>query len=48
MEGNRRHYSEDFKKNAVEYSLTSEKSIEEVARDLGVAHSNVRKWRDQY
>jgi transposase len=34
MEGNRRHYSEEFKKNAVGYSLTSEKTVVEVAQDL--------------
>ena len=39
METNRRQFSEEFKKEAVEHSLTSEKSVEEVARDLGIAHS---------
>ncbi len=48
MEGSRRVYSEEFKRNAVEHSMTSEKSVEEVARDLGVAHSNLRRWRTQY
>ena len=44
MEGNRRNYSEEFKRNAVGHSLTSEKSVEEVARDLGIAHSNLRRY----
>jgi transposase len=48
MEGSRRAYSEEFKKNAVEHSLTSEKSVEKVAQDLGIAHSNLRRWRAQY
>ena len=48
MEESRRVYSEEFKKNAVEHSLTSEKSVEEVAQDLGIAHSNLRRWRAQY
>jgi len=48
MEGSRRVYSEEFKKNAVGHSLTSEKSVEEVAQDLGIAHSNLRRWRAQY
>ena len=48
MEGSRRTYSEEFKKNAVEHSMTSEKSVEEIARDLRVAHSNLRRWRAQY
>ena len=30
------------------HSLTSEKTVEEVARDLGIAHSNLRRWRAQY
>ncbi len=34
MEGNRRQYSEEFKKDAVGYSLTSEKTVAEVAQDL--------------
>ena len=45
MEGIRRQYSEEFKKDAVGHSLTSEKTVEEVARDLGIAHSNLRRWR---
>lgn len=28
--------------------MTSEKSVEEVAQDLGMAHSNLRRWRAQY
>lgn len=48
MEGIRRQYSEEFKKDAVSHSLTSEKTVEEVARDLGIAHSNLRRWRAQY
>jgi len=48
MEGNRRKYSEEFKKEAVGHSLTSEKTVLEVAQDLGIAHSNLRRWRAQY
>jgi transposase len=48
MEGNRRQYSEEFKKDAVGHSLTSEKTVVEVAQDLGIAHSNLRRWRAQY
>jgi len=47
MEGIRRQYSEEFKKDAVSHSLTSEKTVEEIARDLGIAHSNLRRWRAQ-
>ena len=48
MEGIRRQYSEKFKKDAVGHSLTSEKTVEEVAHDLGIAHSNLRRWRAQF
>jgi len=48
MEGNRRNYSEEFKKNAVGHSLTSEKTVVEVAQDLGISHSNLNRWRAQY
>ena len=34
MEGIRRTYSEEFKKDAVGHSLTSEKAAAEVAQDL--------------
>ena len=45
MEEIRRQYSEEFKKDTVRHSLTSEKTVEEVAHDLGIAHSNLRRWR---
>ena len=48
MEGIQRVYGEEFKKNAVEHTMTSEKSVEEVAKDLGIAHSNLRRWRAEY
>ena len=48
METNRRQFSEEFKKEAVEHSLTSEKTVVEVVQDLGIAHSNLRRWRAQY
>ncbi len=48
METNRRQFSEEFKKESVEHSLTSEKTVIEVAQDLGIAHNNLRRWRAQY
>ena len=48
METNRRQFSEEFKREAVEHSLTSEKSVAEVARDLGISHHNLTHWRTQY
>ena len=48
MERSRRVYSEEFKKNAVEHSMISKKSVEEVTGDLGIAHNNLRRWRARY
>ena len=42
MEGNRRQYSEEFKKDAVGHSMTSEETVIEVVQDLGIAHSNLK------
>jgi len=44
----KRQYTQEFKKEAVEYSLTSGKTIEEVARDLGISPHNLSRWRTQY
>ena len=44
----KRQYTQEFKKEAVEYSLTSRKTVEEVARDLGISHHNLNRWRTQY
>jgi len=48
MEGKKRQYTQEFKKEAVEYSFTSEKTIEEVAQDLGISPHNLSRWRTQY
>ena len=32
----------------MEYSLTSGKTTEEVARDLGISPHNLKRWRFQY
>ena len=48
METNRRQYSEEFKKEAIEYYRASNKSAEEVARDMGIPYSNLKRWHTQY
>jgi transposase len=48
MEKKKRQYTQEFKKEAVEYSLTSEKTVEEVARDLGISPHNLTRWRNEY
>ena len=48
MEGMKRQFTKEFKKEAVEYSLTSGKTVEEVARDLGISPHNLNRWRKEY
>lgn len=46
--GNRRHYEDEFKEQAVRLALESDSSIPEIARDLGISSGNLRRWiRDQ-
>ena len=44
----RRKYDEDFKKNAVKLSFASNKSVAQVARDLGVSDAMLYRWRQKY
>ncbi len=44
----KRQYTQEFKKEAVEYSLQSGKTIEQVACDLGISHHNLNRWRTEY
>ena len=48
MEGKKRQFTKEFKKEAVEYSLQSGKTIEQVARDLGISPHNLNRWRKEY
>jgi len=48
MEGKKRPYTKEFKKEAVDYSLSSGKTVEEVARDLGISFHNLTRWRKEY
>jgi len=48
MEGSRRVYSEEFKKNVVTHSLTPEKTVAEVVYELGIHYSNMNRWCAQY
>ncbi len=38
-------YDEKFKRRAVELYLKSNKSLKQVARELGVSDGSLRKWR---
>jgi transposase-like protein len=44
---NRRKYDADFKRNAVQLSLRSENSVQEVADDLGIHKDLIYQWRKQ-
>jgi transposase len=48
MSNNRQKYDEEFKKNAVRLSFASNKTIKEVADNLGVAESMLYRWRKRY
>jgi transposase len=42
-----RRYTAEFKRDAVELALSSEKTVTEVARDLGVSAEGLRGWVKQ-
>ena len=44
----RRKYDEAFKKNAGKLSYASNKSVAEVARDLGISNVMPYRWRQKY
>jgi transposase len=48
MTDKRTKYDEDFKKNAVQLSYASPKSVRAVAVDLGIAEALLYRWRKQY
>jgi transposase len=44
----RRRYTEEFKREAVQLMETSGKAIAELARDLGINDNNLYRWRGLY
>ncbi|MDN3267027.1 transposase [Streptomyces sp. MA15] len=42
-----KRYTEEFKRDAVELALASDKTVTEVARDLGVSAEGLRGWVKQ-
>ena len=46
--GERRRYTEEFKRGAVDNWLSSGKSAVRVARELGISPHNLRDWRYRY
>ena len=47
MGGTRRKFSEEFKREAVELSYRSGKTVDEVAHDLGIHGSVLTRWRKE-
>lgn len=39
-------YSQEFKDQAVDLLLSSDRPLKELARELGISDSSLRKWRD--
>ena len=48
MSKKRRQYTREFKVEAAKLSYNSDKSVEEMADDLGVSLSSLRRWRKAY
>jgi len=48
MKNKNKVFSEEFKRNAVNHSNNSEKSLQEIADELGIGFSTLCKWRSQY
>ena len=44
MSTNRRKYSSEFKREAVELAATSGKTVKELERDLGLGEGTLRLW----
>ena len=44
----RRRYDEEFKREVVALILQGGRSINELARELGVSHWNLRDWKARY
>jgi transposase len=48
MSATRTKYTEDFKKNAVQLSYASPRSVREIADDLGISEPLLYRWRKKY
>jgi transposase len=47
MGESRRHYDEEFKRNAVDLSYKSGKTVDQVAYDLGISRNILFRWRKE-
>jgi transposase len=48
MNGTKRKYDEEFKKNAVKLTYGSSKGVPEIAEDLGINSNVLYRWRQRY
>jgi transposase len=49
MSGNKqRRFTDEFKREAVRLTMTSGRSVERVAKDLGIAKSTLSQWRSEH
>lgn len=44
----RKQYTREFKMEAVRHLETSGKSMSQIERDLGIAHGNLWRWKQQF
>jgi transposase len=47
MARTRRSYSREFKLDAIRLSETSDKSLNEIERDLGIGHGCLSRWKKE-
>ncbi len=48
MSSKRRKYTREFKIEAAKLSYNSDKSVEEIAENLGISQSSLHRWRGEY
>jgi transposase len=48
MSDRRTKYDEEFKKNAVQLSYASSRSVKNIAEDLGISEALLYRWRKKY
>lgn len=44
----RRKFTKEFKLESVQYTLSSDKPVAQIARDLGIKANNLRRWIEEY
>ena len=48
MQGTKRKYDEEFKKNAVKLTYESSKGVSEIAEALGINSNLLYRWKQRY